>query len=241
MSERALLAAYVSLQRLLTQRLALQREVETPPAELAALRSRGATREAALTANRKRRSELETEYGALERETGALYEEREHVRRQKSQVTNMRQLQAVVSALDHVQGQIDEREGKLKRLMEELDRIDAEARELTSESPEERAQREQLEAEWAARRVASEAELEVVRARLREVQVALGPVAMEAFKKLWNLRKPLAVVPIDQDSCSACHAVLRAAVLQQVRGGETLQFCETCRRLLYDPEQFTEP
>ncbi len=241
MSERSLLAAYVTLQRLLTQRLTLQREVETPPAELAALRARDAEREAALTANRKRRGELEAEYGALERETGALYEEREHVRRQKSQVTNMKQLQAVVSALDHVQGQIDERESKLKRIMEELDALDGQAAELTAESPQERQQRLHLEQLWAERRGDSEAELERVRARLREVQLELGAAAMEAFKKLWNLRKPLAVVPLDGDSCSACHAVLRAALLQLVRGGETLQYCETCRRLLYDPAQFPPP
>jgi hypothetical protein len=240
-SERSLLAAYVTLQRLLTQRLTLQREVETPPAELAALRTRDAEREAALAANRKRRGELEAEYGALERETGALYEEREHVRRQKSQVTNMKQLQAVVSALDHVQGQIDERESKLKRIMEELDSLDGQAATLTAESPEERLQRERLEEEWAQRRGGSEAELERVRGRLREVQVELGSAAMEGFKKLWNLRKPHAVVPIDGDSCSACHAVLRAALLQLVRGGETLQYCETCRRLLYDPAQFPPP
>lgn len=238
MSERSLLAAYVTLQRLLTQRLALQREVETPPPELAALRARGVAREASLGSNRKRRGELEAEYAALERETGALYEEREHVRRQKSHVTNMKQLQAVVSALDHVQGQIDEREGKLKRIMEDLGLLDARAAELTAESPEEREQREHLEGEWAERRVESEAELERVRARLREVQVGLGAAAMDSFKKLWNLRKPHAVVPIDGDSCSSCHAVLRAAVLQLVRGGETLQHCETCRRLLYDPAQF---
>lgn len=238
MSERTLLAAYVTLQRLLTQRLALQREVETPPEELAALRARGAAREASLADNRKRRAEVETEYAALERETGALYEEREHVRRQKSQVTNMKQLQAVVSALDHVQGQIDEREGKLKRIMEELEALDAQAAELSEESPEEREQRERLEREWAARRVDSEAELARVRARLREVQIGLGAAAMESFKKLWNGRKPHAVVPIDGDSCSACHAVVRAAVLQLVRGGETLQYCESCRRLLFDPAQF---
>ncbi len=238
MSERTLLAAYVTLQRLLTERIALQREVETPPEELAALRVRGAARDESLSSNRRRRAELEAEYAALERETGALYEEREHVRRQKSQVTNMKQLQAVVSALDHVQGQIDEREGKLKRIMEELGSLDAQAAELTVESPEEREQREELEREWAVRRVESEAELERVRARLREVQIGLGAAAVERFKKLWNLRKPNAVVPIDGDSCSACHAVLRAAVLQLVRGGETLQYCETCRRLLFDPALF---
>lgn len=238
MSERTLLAGYITLQRLLTQRLALQREVETPPQDLAALRTRMAERESALGVNRKRRESLEAEYAALERETGALYEEREHVRRQKSQVTNMKQLQAVVSALDHVQSQIDEREGKLKRIMEEVGALDAQAAELTAESPEERAERERLEAQWAELRKRAEVELEQVRARLRDVQLALGTSAMDSFKKLWSLRKPNAVVPIDGDSCSACHAVLRVAVLQLVRGGESLRHCETCRRILYDPSHF---
>ena len=43
---------------------------------------------------------------------------------------------------------------------------------------------------------------------------------------------------MDGTACSACHADLRPSLVQLVRTIEELQFCDHCRRLLYDPEQF---
>lgn len=238
MTERATLAGFVALQRLLSQRLALQKELETPPPELAELRRRTAERDAVLAEGRRRREQLLTEQATLEREVDDLYAEREHVRKQKSQVTNMKQLTAVVSALDHVQTQVEEKEAKLKKVWEEQGAIDDEAAALNAESPEERQLREQAEATWEARRRVCEEELLEVKRQIRDLQRDLGDQAVKRFRKLWTSRKPLAVVPVDGDACSACHAVLRPALLQHVRAGASLEFCESCRRLLYDPDQF---
>jgi predicted nucleic acid-binding Zn-ribbon protein len=237
-TERLTLAGYVALQRLLTQRLALQKELETPPPELAELRSRNAERDAVLAEDQRRREQLLSEQAALEHEVNDLYAEREHVRKQKSQVTNMKQLTAVVSALDHVQVQVEEKEAKLKTVWEELAAIDARAASLNAESPEERRQREEAERAWEERRAAGEVELLEVKRQIRDVQRDLDDDAVKRFRKLWTSRKPLAVVPVDGDACSACHAVLRPALLQRVRAGTSLDFCESCRRLLYDPDQF---
>jgi predicted nucleic acid-binding Zn-ribbon protein len=232
------LFGYIALQRLLDRRTALKLERDTPPEALTALRTRFAERHDKLEHAHKRHETLQKEQTSLQGEVGALREEREHFRKQKSQVTNMKQLSAVVSELDHVESQLKGKEDRLLEIWQELEGIDGDIATLGEESQEERTLREQAEATWEQGRKAAETELADVERDLRMVQRELGEAAMASFKKLWESRRPNAVVPIDGTGCSACHADLRPSLVQMVRTNEELQFCDHCRRLLYDPEQF---
>jgi predicted nucleic acid-binding Zn-ribbon protein len=237
-SAREELAGFVALQRLLKRQIALQHECETPPEELTTLRATFSQRRESLVAAQARREALAREQNSLQKETEALREEREHFRRQKSLVTNMKQLSAVVSELDHVEVQLKSKDDRLIQIMEELEGLERSLAELGQETPEERGARESAEAAWNERRQVATAELAEVKRSLMGVQVQLGKVRVERFKKLWASRRPLAVVPMEGSSCSACHAELRPAIVQNVRAVEVLQHCDACRRLLFDPEQF---
>ncbi len=241
MTVREQLAGYIALQRLLDRRTVLKRERDTPPEALTALRTQFAERHDKLEAAKKRREALRGEQATLQGEVEVLREEREHFRKQKSQVTNMKQLSAVVSELDHVETQLKGKEDRLLAIWQETERLEADLSTLGEESDEEKALREQAESGWEDRRRAAEGELSTLEHELRAVQRQLGEAAMNRFKKLWTSRKPNAVVPLDGTACSACHADLRPSLVQQVRTTEELQFCDHCRRLLYDPEQFTSP
>ena len=238
MTIREELAGFVALQRLLQRRIALQREREIPPEELTALRTRFAERHDALVTAQQRRDVLGKEQVGLQKDSEALREEREHFRKQKSMVTNMKQLAAVVSELDHVEVQLKAKDDRLIEIMEELDRLEKSIAELDQETPDEREAREESEAAWEVRRKAADVDLVEVERSLRETQIRLGKASVEKFKKLWTSRRPLAVVPIEGSSCSACHAELRPAIVQVVRAVDALQHCDACRRMLYDPEQF---
>ena len=232
---------YIALQRLLDRRGTLKRERDTPPEELSALRAQFSERHDKLEAARLQREALQAEQGTVQREADVLREEREHFRKQKSHVTNMKQLSAVVSELDHVETQLKAREDRLLEIMQGLETAEGEIARLGEESPEEKALREQAEASWDERRKACDAELTRVERELHDVQRRLGEAAMARFKKLWTSRKPNAVVPMEGTACSACHGDLRPSLVQLVRAAEDLQFCDHCRRLLYDPERFPVP
>jgi predicted nucleic acid-binding Zn-ribbon protein len=236
-SIRHKLAGFVALQQLLTRRAALVRQRDLPPEELARLRARYDERQGALQEHGKEREALLAEQVALETEIAALQEEREHFRRQKAQVTNMRQLSAVVSELDHVESRLTPKKDRLTEVRRKLDEAEAKLADLEAETPEEKAERELAEEAWGVARQAGEAELGDVERELRRLQRELGEPAMTQFKKLWTSRKPHAVVPLDGHACSSCHADLRPSLVQLVRSMEELQTCDSCRRLLYDPEQ----
>jgi uncharacterized protein len=237
---REQLAGYIALQRLLDRKAALQRERDVPPEELRTQRAQFEERNAALGSQRARQESLVKEQATLQRDLEVLREEREHFRKQKSQVTNMKQLTAVVSELDHVETDHKAKEDRLLAVMQELEAIERETAELTAEGPEERALREQTEAAWEERRRVAEVELALVKRESVAVQHRLGEAAMERFKKLWSARKPAAVVPLEGSSCSSCHADLRPALVQQVRSLEEFAYCDYCRRLLFEPEQFPQ-
>jgi len=232
---------YIALQRLLDRRGSLKRERDTPPEELSSLRARFSERHEKLEAARTQREALQAEQRNVQSEVDALHQEREHFRKQKGQVTNVKQLSAVVSELDHVETQLKAREDRLLEIMQGLETAEGEIARLGEESPEEKALREQAEASWDERRKACDAELTRVERELHDVQRRLGEAAMARFKKLWTSRKPNAVVPMEGTACSACHGDLRPSLVQLVRAAEDLQFCDHCRRLLYDPERFPVP
>lgn len=240
MTVRDELTGYVALQRLLDRKAALRKEMDTPPEALVELRVSFAGRREALGEKQLRREALTREHEGLQIEADALREEREHFRKQKSLVTNMKQLTAVVSELDHVETQLKAKDDRLLEVLAEIEILDREIEELQRETPEEKTQREQAEAAWDERRGAANVELRKVESRMREVQRALGEESVARFKKLWASRRPHAAVPIDGWSCSSCHAELRPSLVQLVRTAEALQFCDSCRRLLYDPEQFPD-
>ena len=239
MSVRQQLAGFVTLQRLLDRRSALQRERDTPPEELRALRASHGERAGILEKLQAEHDALIAERAGLQNEVAALKEEREHFRRQKTQVTNMRQLTAVVSELDHVEAQLKPREDRLVEIGGKLGAIEERIAAAGEETPEERAIREKAEAVWAQARKAGESELQDVERELRQVQRELGETAMAQFKKLWSQRRPRAVAAMEGEACSACHADLRPSLVQLVRTMEEFQYCDSCRRLLYDPEQFS--
>jgi predicted nucleic acid-binding Zn-ribbon protein len=232
------LAALVALQRLLDRKFLLKKQMDTPPEELIALRTAFGSRRQSLEEKRQRRDALATEQSALQRDLEALREEREHFRKQKSMVTNMKQLSAVVSELDHVESQLKTKEDRALEIMQEIEALDNAITSLQTETPEEKAQREQGEATWEESRKAASVDLREIERQMREVRSQLGDRAFERFRKLWNSRRPSAVVPLEGTSCSYCHAELRPSLVQVVRTLETLQYCDSCRRLLYDPEQF---
>jgi predicted nucleic acid-binding Zn-ribbon protein len=235
------LAALVVLQRLLDKKSILKRQMDTPPDELIELRIAFASRRQSLDEKRQRSESLTAEQAKVQGELEALREEREHFRKQKSMVTNMKQLSAVVSELDHVETQLKAKEDRALEVMQELEALAADIAALQAETPEEKAQREQGEATWEESRKAASVHLHEIERQMREVRSQLGDRAFERFRKLWNSRKPAAVVPLEGTSCSFCHAELRPSLVQVVRTLETLQYCDSCRRLLYDPEQFPAP
>lgn len=236
METRLKLQYFVTLQTLLDQRRRARYLLENPPESLRQHQARFGERRKLLESKQAELAKLKSEQTALQRELDSLQKEREHFRKQKGMVTNMRQLQAVVSELDHVEGEIKTREERLLALWQQVEGLENEVAALSQESEEERQIREQLEAEFAEQKQQAEEELARIEVRLRETQRLLGASGWEEFKKLWNVRKPTAVARMDGDACSACHAQLRPSLVQVVKSAAELAYCDSCRRLLYDPE-----
>ncbi|MCX7894350.1 MAG: C4-type zinc ribbon domain-containing protein [Thermoanaerobaculum sp.] len=236
MDTRSKLQYFATLQKLLDLRRQARQQLEKLPDELLSLNQRYAERRRLLQTKEDELARLRQEQAGLEGELETLKREREHFRRQKSMVTNMRQLQAVVNELDQVEGEIKKREERLLAIWQQVEGLEEEVNNLSKESEEERLHREALEAAFAEQKQQVEKELERIEAHLRQTQRLLGTAGWEEFKKLWATRKPTAVVPMDGDSCSACHAQLRPSLVQLVKASAELAFCDSCRRLLYDRE-----
>lgn len=240
------LKGYIALQRLLDRRTMHRRDHDTLPEALQTLRSRFSERHERLAAASQRQASLADERTRLESEVGALREEREHFKRQRSHVTNMKQYSAVVSELDTVETQLKAKEERLVQVVAELETTDEELARLSQETPEERDVREHAETDWAGRRATIAIELAALREQMAHLKQELGPTAWARFERLWKSRKPAAVAPLEVSSdgqewsCSFCHASLRPSLVQLVKGREDFATCDTCRRVLFDPDQYPD-
>jgi len=56
------------------------------------------------------------------------------------------------------------------------------------------------------------------------------------FDTIFNARGGVAVARIIANACGACHVRLRPQIINLVKRGEDLSYCESCRRILYFAE-----
>lgn len=148
-------------------------------------------------------------------------------------ITNAKEMQSVENEIDAAQRRVDEHEEALLEAMEAAEdlanRIDDAAR--TAEQT--RAEIVELEAardQAAQELLAEKAELDVERERLRD---GLGATALEQYDGV-RARIPagVAVGELSGMSCTACRIDLPHAEVNELRDGDALTTCPSCRRLL---------
>ncbi len=157
------------------------------------------------------------------------------------QVSNQREYSAVLNEIDSTKSAIamfDDKTAEIDLQLEELSGPAAEADERIAASRSEHdAEKARMEAD-ATRSGDRLAELETQRELLK---VGIPRDFIVRFETIFNARGGVAVARIVSNACGACHVRLRPQIINLVRRGEDLSFCESCRRILYFAESEGEP
>ncbi|MCU0224472.1 MAG: C4-type zinc ribbon domain-containing protein [Acidobacteria bacterium] len=157
------------------------------------------------------------------------------------QVSNQREYSAVLNEIDSTKSAIavfDDKTAEIDLQLEELSGPAAEADErIATSRAEHDAEKARMEAD-AARSGERLAELEAQRELLK---VGIPRDFIARFETIFNARGGVAVARIVSNACGACHVRLRPQIINLVRRGEDLSFCESCRRILYFADSEGEP
>lgn len=152
------------------------------------------------------------------------------------QVSNQREYSAVLNEIDSTKsaiGAIDDKVTEIDLQLEELSGPAAEADErIAAARTEHDAEKARMEAD-AAR---SGDRLRELEQRRETLKVGIPRDFIARFDTIFHARGGVAVARIVGNACSACHVRLRPQIINLVRRGEELSFCESCRRILYFAE-----
>jgi predicted nucleic acid-binding Zn-ribbon protein len=69
----------------------------------------------------------------------------------------------------------------------------------------------------------------------------IGPDVLGHYERVRNFRGGVGVAPARDEACVICNVRMRPQIFQEVRKNAEIITCDSCGRILYDPENFDHP
>jgi predicted nucleic acid-binding Zn-ribbon protein len=210
-----------------------QRQRGTVPAELTEVD--GAFREKldAVARLKQRLIEAELEHRKASAELADLQEKQKKYQTQLRNVQSSREYSAVLNEMDGVEKLIRSTEDSVLTLEEELETSRADLKKREEALPRETEEHEEKMKDWRAVQRGIDEELEAARREIADLESRIRPRERAEFQRLLEKKNGLAVVPVINASCSACHVKIRPAAMQTLKAGNEIVYCDSCRRILY--------
>lgn len=85
---------------------------------------------------------------------------------------------------------------------------------------------------------AIEDNIKTLEVKRKDIAKDIEPKILAKYEKLLQSRTGLAIVPVVDDNCGACHMSVRPQIINEIKGYADLVLCGNCLRVLYIPEDF---
>jgi len=142
--------------------------------------------------------------------------------------------QALLHEMELLKKQIGLKEERILSIM-----MDLEASEAQYEEDKKRIAREQAEIEEELKNIDEElakaiAERQELEKKLRPLADTIEPKLLSQYKRIRRAKKTGAVVvPLHGETCSGCHMMIRAQIVNEILAAHKFHPCSYCGRLLY--------
>jgi uncharacterized protein len=182
----------------------------------------------------------EASYAAAAEQERRLQELDERIRRAEAElysgrITNPRELQLMQQEIENAKKTRDDLDLQMLQLWETLENmkrdIDASERDLRQI---ERFYEAHME-DYRQRKAALEGEIAFNEQEREKLAQQIDPEVRQRYQTLRERLGGIAVAVVEQKACSVCHTLLTPYTLKRLETEETLITCESCGRLLYDP------
>ncbi len=214
-----------------------QKERDTVPPELTDVDREFREKVDAVSRIRERLAQAEAEHRAAEAE---LADARERLRKYQAQLRSVqtsREYGAVLNEIDGVDKQVRSAEDRVLQLEEEIETAHQDLSGREERLPRETEEHEEKIKDWRTLQRQINEELAQAEREIHELEAAISPRERSEFHRLVEKKGGLAVVPVVNGSCSACHVKIRPAALQTLKGGRDIVYCDSCKRILYYDHQ----
>jgi predicted nucleic acid-binding Zn-ribbon protein len=178
---------------------------------------------------------IETISKERRRVDGELSEQQELLKKyqgQLMQVKNQQQYAAAWKEIDATRKHVKELEDSTLKSMGEVDTLQQQLDERRNAGGELKSRWDEEHERWQSSLGGLRSEANALKKKIEQIESTLPERLRREFQKISKQRGGIAVVRVDNDSCSTCRTRVRPQVMQQLKRGE-LVHCEGCHRILY--------
>ena len=151
---------------------------------------------------------------------------------QLMQVKNQQQYAAAWKEIDASRKGVKELEESVLKNMTEAEGLQQQLDERKGGHEALQARYDEAHSEWQHSLGDLRADAEKLRAKAAQIEATIPERLRNEFQKIYRQRQQLAIVRVNNDTCSACRTRVRPQVAQQLKRGE-LVYCEGCHRILF--------
>ena len=188
----------------------------------------------AIKNNQTQRKELESRVADLEAKISKY-------RDQLMSVKTNEEYKAMTKEIEFSQSAIRTEEDKILSLMEESETLTVNLKSaeavLAQDQVSVEADRRNLEAVNSQDTAALESYLKERGVLVEEINEDI----LGTYERVRRARSGVAIASASQEACDVCNVRMRPQVFQEVRKNDTIITCESCNRILYDPENLDHP
>ncbi len=211
----------------------LHAEVDGVPQRLMDLETRLQSDERSVDSAQESIEEVAKRRRELERDVEGLRARLSKYRDQLMQVKTNTEYQAMLHEIGFVESQIRGKEDEILECMVEADdleeSLEGARRDFKQKQEEMASQKKEIEAFIDE----SRERLSGLEEELRAIESELPREFLERYQRIALARGGVAVAPVVDHSCEACHVRIRPQVLADIRAGREIILCENCSRILY--------
>jgi uncharacterized protein len=189
---------------------------------------------AATVANQKDRKRLEGEIQAADQKISKL-------KTQMMEAKNNEQYRAFQHEIDFCQQEIRRHEDKILDLMGEFDPLEKAVKAAEVSLATEKKQVEDEKSAARERTAADQKEIDLLMVERKKILSEMDPKIASEYERIRKGRAGVAIAEVLKGRCSKCNILLRPQFLQELKRGDAVMVCESCRRMLYwNPPQSVE-
>jgi predicted nucleic acid-binding Zn-ribbon protein len=190
---------------------------------------------AALAANQKERKRLEGEIQAQEQKISKL-------KNQMMEAKTNDQYHAFQHEIDFCQQEIRRFEDRILELMTESDPLEKNVKAAEIALAAEKKQVEAEKKQAQERTAVDQKEIDGLKAERVGIVAEMSSKVFAEYERIRKGRAGVAIAEAVNGRCSKCNIMLRPQFMQELKRGDTIMVCESCKRMLYysPPESFED-
>ena len=190
---------------------------------------------AQLAANQKERKRLEGEIQTGEQKISKL-------KSQTMEAKTNEQYRAFQHEIEFVQQEIRKHEDRILELMTESEPLDRNVKAAEAALAAEKKEVEAEKTKARERTAVDQTETAALNEERKKILAEMTPKIAAEYERIRKGRAGVAIAEVIGGRCSKCNMQVRPQFLQELKRGDSIMICESCKRMLYwnPPQSFVE-